>query len=348
MRTTKNSNLSIISKNQIISYLLIFVLTMMCMVVSVPMNAKAATPAEYSAVFNASFYQHNYSDLNRLYGNNERLLFQHFLSYGMKEGRQASEEFNVKAYRERYPDLDAAFGDNLPAYYMHYINFGKAEGRDARVNTNEPTKEMNFYDRSVFVGDSIINDFRSYVQTTGSSVANGSEFLTMDTFSLTHALKSVDDDNVQPSYQGAKRNVWDSIKLMDVDKVFLMFGPNDLRKNNYATVYSNYMALVAKLRRNNPGVRIYVISMTPVYEGATKGYLNKNTIVLLNEQLKNGAAANGYTYVDLYSAVADKNGNLPEDYSRDNYVHQNHRAFVDVWEKTLTSFATGQIAAGIN
>ncbi len=89
----------------------------------------APTAAEYAAVYDASFYAAKYPDLKSAFGSNEALLFNHFLTCGMKEGRQGSAEFDVNAYRTRYPDLVNAFGDNLPAYYEHYILCGKAEGR---------------------------------------------------------------------------------------------------------------------------------------------------------------------------------------------------------------------------
>ena len=55
--------------------------------------------------------------------------FNHFLTFGMKEGRIASPNFNVHTYRGRYGDLQAAFGGNLTNYYIHYLQYGIAEKR---------------------------------------------------------------------------------------------------------------------------------------------------------------------------------------------------------------------------
>lgn len=92
------------------------------------------TKTDYSSVYNFSFYMNRYSDLKSAFGNNPVAAMQHFMTNGMKEGRQASKEFNVDAYMARYPDLQAAFGSNYPAYYMHYINFGRKEGRIATTD----------------------------------------------------------------------------------------------------------------------------------------------------------------------------------------------------------------------
>ena len=87
--------------------------------------------SEYAPVFDASYYAMNNEDLKIAFGNDENALFQHFLDYGMSEGRQASAEFNVMSYRNAYADLQQAFGNDLKSYYLHYMNFGKKEGRKA-------------------------------------------------------------------------------------------------------------------------------------------------------------------------------------------------------------------------
>lgn len=86
---------------------------------------------DYSAVFDAKYYVEKYSDLKNAFGENSIALFDHFISNGMKEGRQAISTFNVQAYKNRYEDLRKAFGDNLPAYYLHYIQLGRNEKRNA-------------------------------------------------------------------------------------------------------------------------------------------------------------------------------------------------------------------------
>jgi len=84
---------------------------------------------DYSAVYNLNDYEAYNSDIQKTYGLDDQGALQHFVNYGMNEGRQASTAFNVYTYKSRYPDLQAAFGNNLKAYYMHFITNGKAEGR---------------------------------------------------------------------------------------------------------------------------------------------------------------------------------------------------------------------------
>lgn len=86
---------------------------------------------DYAPVFSPSYYSNKYPDLKSAFGMDETKLFNHFIEYGMKEGRQAIATFNVMAYRDNYADLRKAFGDNLPKYYIHYIEFGVKEKRKA-------------------------------------------------------------------------------------------------------------------------------------------------------------------------------------------------------------------------
>lgn len=86
---------------------------------------------DYSLLFSAKYYSDRYADLKAAFGYNETLLFNHFITCGMAEGRQAIESFNVQVYKSRYPDLQKAFDEKLPLYYQHYIQFGINEKRSA-------------------------------------------------------------------------------------------------------------------------------------------------------------------------------------------------------------------------
>ena len=84
---------------------------------------------DYSVLFNPTYYSNRYADLKNAFGSDSAKLFEHFLIFGMKEGRQPCETFDVAFYKASYKDLQKAFGDNLPNYYKHYIQHGRNEGR---------------------------------------------------------------------------------------------------------------------------------------------------------------------------------------------------------------------------
>lgn len=103
--------------------------------------AKASDAQAFAPVFNSTYYAEKYPDLKALFGTDESLLFHHFLTCGMAEGRQGSEEFNVQIYKDTYADLNAVYGNDLVSYYLHYINIGKTEGRIAASTSAAPTPD---------------------------------------------------------------------------------------------------------------------------------------------------------------------------------------------------------------
>jgi N-acetylmuramoyl-L-alanine amidase len=86
---------------------------------------------DYSAVFDADYYLKNNPDVAKWSNNDKDKALQHFINYGMAEGRRGSEAFDVQSYYNEYPDLRAAYGTDLARYYEHYMSYGKSEGRHA-------------------------------------------------------------------------------------------------------------------------------------------------------------------------------------------------------------------------
>lgn len=87
---------------------------------------------DYGPVFDAQYYAKKNPDVRKSYGTDKSKLLQHFIKYGMKEGRLSHPDFNVKKYKKRYKDLQKAFGDDYQKYYMHYLNYGIKEGRKGK------------------------------------------------------------------------------------------------------------------------------------------------------------------------------------------------------------------------
>ena len=76
-------------------------------------------------------FRSKYSDIYTAFVNDPAGAIEHFINFGIKEGRQACEKFNITAYKNNYADLRNAFGDNNIAYVRHYMELGKEEDRNA-------------------------------------------------------------------------------------------------------------------------------------------------------------------------------------------------------------------------
>ena len=59
----------------------------------------------------------------------------HWIRFGIKEGRQPSMQYDPRDYLNRYPDVKALFGpNNLAGATQHFLSFGERDGRDFRSN----------------------------------------------------------------------------------------------------------------------------------------------------------------------------------------------------------------------
>lgn len=98
-----------------------------------------------AAKFNPAFYAAKYADVRAAFGSDASALYNHYITYGQKEGRMPdanvaggsavdglvgmSAKFNPVFYAAKYADVRAAFGSDATALYNHYITFGQKEGR---------------------------------------------------------------------------------------------------------------------------------------------------------------------------------------------------------------------------
>ncbi len=80
---------------------------------------------------NTEFYSAMYPDLQEAFHGDAVLLKEHFLTYGLSEGRIAIPFLDIVKYRESNPDLQKAFGDDWNAYLKHYLVYGIKEGRSS-------------------------------------------------------------------------------------------------------------------------------------------------------------------------------------------------------------------------
>lgn len=99
---------------------------------------------ELSDVYDYGYYSSHNPDLAEAFGSDDIAMLEHFVNYGVNEGRQAKESFNVMGYKNRHLDLRRAYGNNLSQYYWHYVSSGKAEGRDASYTSEVTNPEHTF------------------------------------------------------------------------------------------------------------------------------------------------------------------------------------------------------------
>lgn len=122
--------------------------------------AQATTLAD---IFDARQYADRYSDLKEAFGYDEKALLEHYLTYGIAEGRDGFGLLDVRKYREKYPDLDAAFGDNWDAYVDHYLTYGIKEHRDPGTDFDPLAYMERYEDLEEAFGDDALALYQHYM-----------------------------------------------------------------------------------------------------------------------------------------------------------------------------------------
>lgn len=201
--------------------------------------------------------------------------------------------------------------------------------------TPEEEKINDYLGDSVLIGDSIVLGYRNYCRKSEDESLHDIGFLAAGSFSAHNALWPVSDKSVHPVFQGQQRPVWESVSMMDVGNVFLCFGLNDLNIDD--KTIECYKEVIDNILESSPDVQIHIISMTYTLKGQGKGRLNNDEIRVYNTKLKEMAQENGWGYVDLASALEDKEGNLVAEYCSDDFLHQNPAAY-DVWTRVLREY----------
>ena len=90
---------------------------------------------DYSKVYDFNYYINKYPDMKKYYQYDDTGALRHFVLYGIREGRQASENFNLQVYRQNATDLQKYYGfapENNIKYVTHYMYHGYKEGRKSK------------------------------------------------------------------------------------------------------------------------------------------------------------------------------------------------------------------------
>lgn len=318
----------------------------------------AASARTVRDIFDAKYYADTYPDVYALFGYNREMLYNHFMTQGIYEGRCASTLLDVAQYRRENPDLDAMFKNDWDAYVAHYFTRGISEGRDPGVADDlflqetaaegteslAVTEEMidDFYANSVFVGDSVMLGFRNYAMKNADTYLGAVQFLASGSFSVNNALQPPNSTSTHPIYDGKQRYIEESIALMHAERVFLFFGINDVALAELPDVCDKYTELIGRIEEQSPDAEIYILSATYTLAGQGGRKLNNENLSALNALMQERASENGWGYVDIMSALDDGKGNLAEEYCSDGYLHQNTAAY-DVWSEVLREYARTQL-----
>lgn len=124
---------------------------------------------DYSKVYDYNYYINKYTDIKNTFGDDKVATFNHFITNGMREARQAISNFNVGIYKDNYKDLQKAFGSDLPKYYQHYIKYGINEKRIADYHIVPVTVKDGVDYSPVYDGVYYVNKYADLKKAFGNN-----------------------------------------------------------------------------------------------------------------------------------------------------------------------------------
>ncbi len=203
-------------------------------------------------------------------------------------------------------------------------------------------RNEHFFDDTVFIGDSVTLGLKNYVtnqRNNGNECLGTAQFLAAVSMSYTNSLGAIGKKNtIHPKYKGSEVMVDEGVRLIGAKKAFIMLGLNEFCGCSIEASMSNAKTFVNRIIKKNPGIDIYIQSVTPVISAKEEGDFTNASVNKYNNALKNLCAENGWTYVDVASAVKDENGCLRDDYCGDKSsqgVHMNNAGY-RAWAEYLT------------
>jgi lysophospholipase L1-like esterase len=108
------------------------------------------------------------------------------------------------------------------------------------------------------------------------------------------------------------------------ERVFLEIGSNDIANRiPAAETMDNYRQILKRIRQESPNTRVFIQSLPPINREVPRAYDRNPVIRKLNADLALLAAAEGATFIDLDSVLADEKGDLKKEFSMEDGLHLN-------------------------
>ena len=209
-------------------------------------------------IFDYKFYADKYPDLKQAFGYNETALKNHWLTNGIKEGRQSSAVFDLKYYVYNNEDIKKAFGTNYNSAYNHFITIGFSELRPSSNEYYGKYYKNNNSDLKNFSAYNLMKHYMRFGKKEGRKATNVIDKTPID---ITPYLL---DYNIYISYknnkdlktaygnnQTALKNHWKTFGIREGRIASIVFDAKyylnkypDLKKafgNNYEKAYEHFI-----------------------------------------------------------------------------------------------------------
>ena len=188
--------------------------------------------------------------------------------------------------------------------------------------------DMAYFDDALFIGDSLTQGILTYQAATFENASYAAYIGVGPKELISGTVTNVKGESV---------TAMDEIRAANASKVYVLLGMNSLSSYDDETLIHYYDEFMKLLETELPAGTTYYIQAIPplsAENAATDESYSKTRIQNLNEQLAQLAYSHGWYYLDLYSALADENGDLRADYNAGDGIHLNETGYT-AWREFL-------------
>lgn len=134
----------------------------------------------------------------------------------------------------------------------------------------------------------------------------------------------------------------DVLLANNYSKIYVMMGLNEVGWPSAESFVKEYEKMLQQIENDCPNAIIYVQSITPVSaaRSAQGDSINNANILSFNEQIRQMAEQNDWVYLDVWSAIANENGELDADATPDG-IHFG-TFYMEKWLDYLRTHAVSE------
>lgn len=127
------------------------------------------------------------------------------------------------------------------------------------------------------------------------------------------------------------------VYIYNPTKVFILIGTNDIEKGRNADdIAENIEKITKKIKKKRPNTKIYIESIYPINHTEEEkinqdivGVRENKVIKQINKKIKKYCDKEGYTYINVYDELTDKDGNLKLEYTEEG-LHLSSLGYIKV------------------
>ena len=150
-------------------------------------------------LYNEEVYLSANGDIRELYKKDSTKTKNHWIEYGIRDGRKASLVFDAKWYLENNKDLKEAYGNDYTKAYNHFIEYGIKEGRQGSIYFNAKWYLENNADLKEVYGKDYTKALKHFVEYGAKEGRAGSKEFNCKKYKANYAdlREAYGNDNIQ-------------------------------------------------------------------------------------------------------------------------------------------------------